>query len=134
LFAALAAVGTAVLFASAYLMALALCSRRHSAPAASSCTMRFDLIVPAHDEEVGIARTVQSLLAIDYPPELRRVIVVADNCTDRTADRAAAAGALVLVRDEPSRRGKGYALSTAFAHSLATQSADAVVVVDADTV
>jgi 1,2-diacylglycerol 3-beta-glucosyltransferase len=134
LFAALAAAGTAVLLVSAYLLLLALASRRPRAPAATPCAIRFDLIVPAHDEEAGIARTVRSLVAVDYPEALRRVIVVADNCTDRTAQRASDAGAFVLVRTDPCRRGKGYALSAAFDHSVAAGFADAVVVVDADTV
>jgi cellulose synthase/poly-beta-1,6-N-acetylglucosamine synthase-like glycosyltransferase len=96
--------------------------------------MAFDILVPAHNEESGITRTVESLLAVDYPPRLFRVLVVADNCTDRTAERARAAGAQVIVRDEDTQLGKGYALATGFASSLADAWADAVVVVDADTV
>jgi cellulose synthase/poly-beta-1,6-N-acetylglucosamine synthase-like glycosyltransferase len=95
---------------------------------------RFDVIVPAHDEETGIAATVESLLATDYPRELRRVVVVADNCADATAARAAAAGAVVLERHDTTRRGKGYALAFAFERTLAEDTADAVAVVDADTV
>jgi cellulose synthase/poly-beta-1,6-N-acetylglucosamine synthase-like glycosyltransferase len=94
---------------------------------------RFDLVVPAHDEEGGIAATVQSLLAVDYPPTMRRIVVVADNCSDETARRAVAAGATVLERRDASRRGKGYALQFAFERSVATEDVDAVVVVDADT-
>ncbi|MGA9523212.1 MAG: glycosyltransferase, partial [Myxococcaceae bacterium] len=100
----------------------------------SAPNFKFDLIVPAHDEENGIARTVQSLLAVDYAASLRRVIVVADNCTDRTAERARSAGAHVLERRDPSLRGKGYALDFAFQASLVDRFADAVVVIDADTV
>jgi cellulose synthase/poly-beta-1,6-N-acetylglucosamine synthase-like glycosyltransferase len=95
---------------------------------------RFDVIVPAHDEESGIAATVESLLAMDYPRELRRVVVVADNCADETAARAAAAGAVVLERHDTTRRGKGYALAFAFERTLADKTADAVAVVDADTI
>ena len=121
------------LFVSGYLFFLAACSRRR-APPPGRAGLRFDLVVPAHDEEAGIARTVRSLLAVDYPAGLRRVLVVADNCTDHTAARARAAGAEVLVRDEPALRGKGYALAHAFSHSLRDGVADAVVVVDADSV
>jgi cellulose synthase/poly-beta-1,6-N-acetylglucosamine synthase-like glycosyltransferase len=56
---------------------------------------------------------------------------VADNCQDRTAERAAAAGAREHVRTDAERRGKGYAL----AHAIASLSPDppaVVVVVDAD--
>jgi cellulose synthase/poly-beta-1,6-N-acetylglucosamine synthase-like glycosyltransferase len=59
---------------------------------------------------------------------------VADNCTDRTAERAADAGAQVMLRKDAERRGKGYALTHAFAQSRADGFARAVVVVDADTV
>lgn len=65
--------------------------------------------VPAHDEP-SIASTVENLLAVDHPKDLRRVIVVADNCTDDTAQRARSAGATVLERVDAERRGKGYAL------------------------
>jgi 1,2-diacylglycerol 3-beta-glucosyltransferase len=122
------------LFASAYLLVLALASRRSAVPAGVPASVRFDLIVPAHDEESGIARTVRSLLAVDYPAHMREVIVVADNCSDATAVRAEAAGATVLVRDDPSRRGKGHAIAFAFEHSLKRGFADAVAVIDADTV
>jgi hypothetical protein len=61
-------------------------------------------------------------------------VVVADNCTDATAARARDAGATVLVRADDRRRGKGYALAHAFAWGLADGFADALVVVDADTV
>jgi 1,2-diacylglycerol 3-beta-glucosyltransferase len=116
-----------------YLAALALLSREVAPPVAGPLRLRFDVIVPAHNEHLGIAATVKSLVGVDYPAELRRVIVVADNCTDATAERAAEAGASVLVRRDPMRRGKGYALAFAFERSLAEGFADAVVVVDADT-
>jgi len=122
-----------VVAASAYLLVLTLLSRRGRPPHAVEPRVRFDVVVPAHDEEQGIAATVRSLLAIDYPPELRRVVVVADNCSDATADRARQAGAEVLVRQDRERRGKGYALEYAFAASLAGGRVDAVVVVDADS-
>lgn len=116
-----------------YLLLLTLLSGRRAAPVAPPPTLRFDFVVPAHDEEAGIAATVKSLLAVAYPRELFRVVVVADNCSDATAARAAEAGAQVLVRQDKELRGKGYALAHAFERSL-QGNADAVVVVDADTV
>jgi 1,2-diacylglycerol 3-beta-glucosyltransferase len=130
----LAVCGLPALAASLYLAALAVLARRQQAPPSHPPRVRFDVIVPAHDEEAEVSGTVESLLAVDYPRELFRVLVIADNCTDRTAERAASAGAQVMVRDEPGRRGKGYALAHAFHRSLAEGFADAVVVVDADTV
>ena len=72
----------------------------------------FDVIVPAHDEEQNIAATVVSLLAVDYPRNRFRVVVVADNCTDKTAERAREAGADVIERVDATKRGKGYALAS----------------------
>jgi cellulose synthase/poly-beta-1,6-N-acetylglucosamine synthase-like glycosyltransferase len=132
---ALAALSLPVLMWASYLAALALLSYRSADVATTdSPTTTFDVIVPAHDEEEGIAATVKSLLEADYPGDKRRVIVVADNCQDATAARAQEAGALVLVRNDDTRRGKGYALAHAFERSLAEGIASAVVVVDADTV
>jgi 1,2-diacylglycerol 3-beta-glucosyltransferase len=118
---------------SLYLGALALLSWTPAAPVAPQPpTLRFDFVVPAHDESLGIAATVKSLQAVDYPPDLFRVLVVADNCTDDTAAKAREAGAIVLERQNAELRGKGYALAHAFERCLA-EGADAVVVVDADT-
>jgi cellulose synthase/poly-beta-1,6-N-acetylglucosamine synthase-like glycosyltransferase len=130
---ALAVLAAPVVLASGYLLVLTLLSRRGAVPPSVEPRVRFDIVVPAHDEEQGIGGTVRSLLAVDYPSALRRVVVVADNCTDATADRARDAGATVLVRQDALRRGKGYALEHAFAWSLAQGGADAVVVVDADS-
>lgn len=95
---------------------------------------RFAVVIPAHDEEQQIAATVKSVLRADYPAKRRRVIVVADNCTDRTAERASDAGALVWERIDRERRGKGYALEYAFERLVREGEVDAFVVVDADTV
>ena len=129
----LALAAAPLLVASGYLCLLALVSRRGNALLGARINPRFDIVVPAHDEEQNIAGTVRSLLAIDYPRDRFRVLVVADNCADQTAARARSAGAEVLERTDPERRGKGYALAFGFAESLAG-SAGAVVVVDADTV
>lgn len=120
--------------ASLYLLVLTLLSRRLVPPSAPPPRLRFVIVVPAHDEEAGVGATVASLLAVDYPAELRSVLVVADNCTDDTAARAREAGARVVVREDAVRRGKGYALALAFETILAEGATDAVVVVDADTV
>jgi 1,2-diacylglycerol 3-beta-glucosyltransferase len=121
--------------AAGYLAVLAAFSRR-SQPRALRAKAQmpfFDVIVPAHDEQAHIATTVESLLCVDYPRDRFRVIVVADNCADATARAARDAGAKVLERVDPARRGKGHALAFAFDHVLRQTLADAVVVVDADT-
>ena len=94
---------------------------------------RILFLVPAHDEEVLIAHTIASLRAQEYPAERRPIVVIADNCHDRTADIALAAGASVLVRQDLEKRGKPYALQWALGR-IPTEDYDAVVVVDADAV
>lgn len=87
------------------------------------------IIVPAHNEEVVIAQTLASVR-----PQLRpgdRLLVVSDNCTDRTAALAAEGGAEVLERTDPVRRGKGYALDAGM-RFLAASPRDHVMIIDAD--
>lgn len=86
------------------------------------------LLVPAHDEAAGIAGTVAALRASAPGAD---ILVVADNCSDRTAARARAAGAAVIERTEPEHRGKGFALAFGRDH-LTNNPPDAVIVVDAD--
>jgi GT2 family glycosyltransferase len=121
-----------VLLAAFYLAGLALLARAGRPPTPGRHT-RFDVVVPAHDEELGVAETVRSLQRLEYPGDRFRVVVVADNCSDRTAERAAAAGAYVLVRRDAALRGKGHALAFAFERLAAERAADAFVVIDADT-
>lgn len=121
-------------FSCAYLALLTLLSWRLPSPARSSRRVCFDVIVPAHNEEAGITRIIASLLAMDWPRDNFRVLVVADNCADATAAVARQAGAHVLERQDLTLRGKGYALAHAFAWSIADGFAGAVVVVDADAV
>lgn len=92
---------------------------------------RFAVLIPAHDEEAGLPRTLASVFAADYPAHLRRVLVVADNCRDGTAGVARRLGAAVVERTDPDRRGKGYALAFGLPHALAG-GADVVLVLDAD--
>ncbi|OWT74806.1 MULTISPECIES: glycosyltransferase family 2 protein [unclassified Achromobacter] len=129
----LAIVALPVTAATLYLAVLTLLSARLKVPRARQHDLRFDIIVPAHNETAVIERTVRSLLALDWPPENFRIIVIADNCDDDTAALARAAGAVVLERKDQHRRGKGYALEHGIAHSAADGRAHAVVVIDADT-
>lgn len=87
------------------------------------------VVVPAHDEAALIGDTVRAIQLQLLPTD--RLIVVADNCSDQTAAVAAAAGAEVIVRTDPTRRGKGYALDFAVRH-LTAEPPDLVVIVDAD--
>ena len=94
---------------------------------------RFLVLIPAHDEEQVLARTLRSVAGLEYPADRVTVVVIADNCSDRTALVAAQAGATPIVRTDPSRRGKGHALAWGLqrlGEELA--ASDAVVFVDAD--
>ncbi len=102
-------------------------------PSHDKIPLRFVIVVPAHNEEAMIEETVKGLLLQTETGERFEVIVVADNCTDATAELAEKAGAKVLVRENPDLRAKGYALDHAFQHVLADPEVDAVVIVDADS-
>lgn len=93
----------------------------------------FAVVIPAHDEERMVRRCVESLLADSYHPR-PQLLVVADNCSDRTAEVARNAGADVLVRVDRDARGKAHALRAGFAHLRADKGAEpsAVIFVDAD--
>jgi cellulose synthase/poly-beta-1,6-N-acetylglucosamine synthase-like glycosyltransferase len=87
------------------------------------------VLVPAHDEAGGIVATLVSIRRQLRPSD--RLLVVADNCSDETAALARAAGAVVTERNDPGRRGKGYALDHGL-RELAARPPVVVVVVDAD--
>ena len=92
---------------------------------------RIAVVVPAHNEEGNIGRTVKSLVGAERLSLEADVVVIADNCMDRTSERAREIGARVLVRTD-ERRGKGFALDFAF-RALVSEAYDAFLVVDADT-
>src|SRR2546423_2838388 len=81
---------------------LCLLARRRVEPLGSVTGQvpRLLVLVPAHNEELMIARCVRSLLDMSYPPHARRIVVVADNCTDATARIAVEHGAESLARVE----------------------------------
>lgn len=92
------------------------------------------IIVPAHNEAGSITPTLNALLA--QRRETMRLIVVADNCTDETAQTARQifeghTDTDVLERNDTDHRGKGYALAHGLA-CLRERPVDIVVFVDAD--
>lgn len=89
------------------------------------------VVVPAHNEEALIGRCIRSIVSSTRVGV--ELLVIAHNCSDRTAAEAESAGAKVLVLNDPDRRGKGCALSYGFASALAGAS-QAVLVIDADSV
>ena len=71
---------------------------------------RFAVLVAAHNEAHGISDVLESLARQEYPRELFDIYVVADNCTDETADVARAHGAIVYERTDAVFIGKGHAI------------------------
>jgi cellulose synthase/poly-beta-1,6-N-acetylglucosamine synthase-like glycosyltransferase len=84
--------------------------RRARQPQALPIT-RFAVLVPAHDEQAVIADALEAFHRLDYDDRLFEVHVVADNCSDRTADIVRASGWNVHERDAPDDPGKGPALN-----------------------
>jgi cellulose synthase/poly-beta-1,6-N-acetylglucosamine synthase-like glycosyltransferase len=119
-----------------YLLILALGAvRSASTPKTQgrSPSTRFLVIVPAHNEVSVIQATINCLRAIDYPPHLFSIHIIADHCSDNTAEAARQAGAYVHERNEGPRSGKGAALAWLFQKILDKEQCDAVVIFDADT-
>jgi len=92
----------------------------------------FVFLVPAHDEELLIASCLTSLQSQRFPAQHLRIVVVADNCTDQTAEIARLSGAEVLERSDPVHRGKPWAIAWAL-RQLNFDEFDALVIIDADT-
>jgi hypothetical protein len=114
------------------LMLSALRATRTSPPPADR-SRRLLVLIPAHDEEELLGETLAALALVDYPSDLVDVVVIADNCRDRTSLVAAGWGARVMIRDDPGRRGKGHALRWALEHLAGDLSSfDAVIFLDAD--
>lgn len=82
---------------------------------------KFGIVIPARNEAAVIGDTIKCLLNSDYPRELFDVFVVADNCTDDTAELARAAGAIVYERTDPDPKHHraGYALKFLFEKIMA---------------
>lgn len=97
---------------------------------------RFLVLVPAHNEEKVIGDMIRNLQAMDYPAELYDFYIIADNCTDSTAEVARSLGAHVLVHEKESPdapTGKPIALKAAL-EALGDYAAryDLLMIFDAD--
>jgi len=129
----------ALALSTGYLLALLVAARSsiHRPPelpiSSPANRLRLVVLVPAHDEQDGINATLDSLSCCQYPHEALRTVVIADNCTDRTADLAREAGVEVWERTDSTKRGKGFALAWALERLRAEENTfDGVVMVDAD--
>lgn len=121
---------TAVWFFEVVAGCLAL--RKARAPSVTSpgaLSHRTAVLIPAHNEGMGILPTIRDVQAQLGTHD--SILVVADNCTDDTAAIVRVAGVEVTVRSDPARRGKGYALEFGVRH-LSQNPPDVVVIMDAD--
>ncbi len=96
---------------------------------------RYAIIVSARNEEWVIGQFLDSVNKQDYPKDKIAVFVVADNCTDRTAEIAREHGAVCYERTDPERCTKGYAMQFLFENikrDYGTDSFEAYIMFDAD--
>lgn len=99
---------------------------------------KFVILVPAHNEALTLEASLNSIMSLrgDEATAAPLVVVVADNCTDQTAELARRAGALVYERQDATLRGKGHALAWAIEKLLQDydrERFDTLVIFDADT-
>ena len=96
---------------------------------------RFMTIIPAHNEATVVANLIESLKNQNYPKELYDIYVIADNCTDNTAQIARDAGAIVFERFDEKKKTKGFALQWFLDQKIKENAPyDAFCVFDADNI
>ena len=103
----------------------------------ASAQHRFAVVVSARNESSVIGNLIASIRSQNYPRELVDIFIIADNCTDNTAEIARSAGAIVYERFNKEQVGKGYALDRMF-NIIETEYADknyeGYIIFDADNV
>ncbi|MGC8880429.1 MAG: glycosyltransferase family 2 protein, partial [Anaerolineae bacterium] len=108
--------------------------RRKDVALPATPTHRFAVLIPAHNEEAVIGRTLDRLYNQHYPKHLYDVFIVADHCTDETAIIARQHGATSYERQTGLRGSKGAALAWLIERVFETGIPyDALVIFDADT-
>lgn len=96
---------------------------------------KFMAIIPAHDEEAVVGNLIESLKNQDYPKDLYDIYVIADNCTDNTANVARDLGAIVYERCDNVNKTKGFALQWFLNQKIKEDvDYDAFFVFDADNI
>ncbi len=106
--------------------------RKKQKPLPEGKLHRYAVLIAARNEAAVIGSLIDSLKRQNYPEDRIDIYVVADNCTDRTAEAAELHGATVVERFDRGRVGKGYALH--FLLERIKESYDAYLVFDADNV
>lgn len=99
---------------------------------------KYAIVVSARNESKVIADFIESVKKQKYPQELIDIVIIADNCTDNTADIARKNGAnFVFERFNKEFVGKGYALNFGFKklfEEFPEKNYDAFFIFDADNV
>ena len=120
-----------------YQLVISVCSlvKLKEKPILEEKVNRFMAIIPAHNEENVIGPLVESLINQNYPKDYYDIYVIADNCTDRTAEIAEKAGAIVLKRFDEEHKTKGYALQWFLDQKIKEDAPyDAFCIFDADNI
>lgn len=120
-----------------YQMVVSLCSliKLKDKPYITNKNHKFMAIIPAHNEEMVIANLIESLKNQNYDKSLYDIYVIADNCTDATAEVARNAGAIVYERFDNAHKTKGYALQWFLKQKIEENADyDAFFVFDADNI
>ncbi len=120
-----------------YQLVISICSlvKLKDKPILEKKENRFMAIIPAHNEEMVIENLVNSLKNQDYPKDRYDIYVIADNCTDRTAQIAKDAGAIVYERFDAQHKTKGYSLQWFLQQKIKEDAPyDAFCVFDADNI
>ena len=120
-----------------YQTAISLCSliKLKDKPYLTNKKHKFMAIIPAHNEERVVSNLIESLKNQTYDKDLYDIYVIADNCTDNTANVARRAGAIVLERFDPAHKTKGYALQWFLKQKIEENADyDAFFVFDADNI
>lgn len=90
------------------------------------------VLIPAHNEAVNISETIKALLS--QVSSNKNIIVIADNCTDDTAQHARDLGVTVIERFNNEDKGKGYALDYGVNFLSKMETPDVLMIVDADCI
>jgi cellulose synthase/poly-beta-1,6-N-acetylglucosamine synthase-like glycosyltransferase len=109
---------TGFYFYQAYYVVIALF--RKSKTMTAQKNNKYAVVIAARNESAVIGQLINSIKKQKYPSGLIDIYVVADNCTDNTADVARDAGAYVFERFNRQNVGKGYALDYAFKSIIAS--------------
>ena len=120
-----------------YQLMISICSlvKLNEKPLLIDKNHKFMAIIPAHNEENVVTELIESLKKQNYPKELLDIYVIADNCTDKTAEVARNEGAIVYERFDNTKKTKGYALDWFLQQKIQEDADyDAVCIFDADNI